>query len=410
MSGAGQARQPVRMNRRTFLRNGAYGLGAVGLAALLEACASSTSGTGAGGSASAAAGFDWSAQHQTDEFVFANWPFYIDKAKVNGEVVHPSIEAFTKQTGIDVKYLEVIQDYPSFFGKIQPVLAQGDPTGFDMIVMGYPRWFPAMIALDYLIPLDDDLLPNFNANAAPKFLDPPFDPGHGHGVPFASGATGIGYNIDLTGREITSIKDLFDPAFKGKVGMFNDTEDMPNFTLLGLGVEPSESTPDDWQRAADWLREQRDSGILRKYYGQGYIGDLQSGDLALTMAWSPDIHQSNLSGYDNLKFVVPEEGGLLWTDYFCIPKGSASPMDAIMWMDFTYKPEIAAMITSWVGAMSPVPQAQVVLKEQGQGDVANSELVFPTQQMYDQLHAYRTLTPDEQQQWDNLFVGVMEGV
>jgi spermidine/putrescine transport system substrate-binding protein len=408
MQGSSGVGRPASMTRRTFLRSGAYGLGAVWLAAFLDACASSDSGSGGGASPSGV--FDWGAQHKTDTMTFANWPYYIDKAKVNGEVVHPSIEAFKEQTGIEINYLEVINDYPSFFGKIQPLLAAGDSTGFDLIMMGYPRWFPQMIALDYLIPLDDARLSNFKANAAPKFLDPSFDPGHRHGVPFASGATGIGYNIELTGREITSIKDLFDPAFKGKVGMFNDTEDMPNFTLLGLGVEPADSTPDDWQRAADTLRDQRDSGILRKYYGQGYIGDLQNGDLALTMAWSPDIHQSNLSGYDNLKFAVPEEGGLLWTDYLCIPNGSQSPLDAIMWMDFTYKPEIAAMITSWLGAMSPVPKAQDVLKSQGQTDVATSELVFPTEAMYQQLHAYRTLTPDEQEEWDNLFVGVMEGV
>jgi spermidine/putrescine transport system substrate-binding protein len=79
-----------------------------------------------------------------------------------------------------------------------------------------------------------------------------------------------------------------------------------------------------------------------------------------------------------------------------------------MWMDFVYKPEVAAMITSWLGAMSPVPGAQEVLRTQGD-DAATSELVFPTQEMYDQLHAYRTLTPDQQQEWDNLFVGVMQG-
>jgi spermidine/putrescine transport system substrate-binding protein len=398
------------MSRRSFLRTGAYGMGAVALAAVLEACGSNgSSGDVGGATGSASTGFDWSAQRKTDTMTFANWPFYIDKAKVNGDVVHPSIEAFTKATGIDVNYLEIIQDYPSFFGKIQPLLGSNQPTGYDLIMMGYPRWFPEMIALDYLIALDDDLLPNFKAHAAPAFLDPRYDPGHRHGVAFASGATGIGYNIEMTGREITSIKDLFDPAFEGKVGMFNDTEDMPNLTLLGIGVEPSESTQADWEKAAAQLRQQRDSGILRKYYGQGYITELEQGNLALTMAWSPDIHQANLDGYDNLKFVVPEEGGLLWTDYMCVPKLSGSPLDAITWMDFTYKPQIAAMITSWLGAMSPVPEAQDVLRQQGDLDVANSELVFPTKEMYDQLHAYRTLTPDEQKTWDDLFVGVMEG-
>ena len=35
-----------------------------------------------------------------------------------------------------------------------------------------------MIALDYLLPLDDSLLPNFNAHAADIFKDPSFDPNH----------------------------------------------------------------------------------------------------------------------------------------------------------------------------------------------------------------------------------------
>ncbi|MGZ4146801.1 MAG: spermidine/putrescine ABC transporter substrate-binding protein, partial [Actinomycetota bacterium] len=111
------------MSRRSFLRTGAYGMGAVALAAVLEACGSNgSSGGGSAATASASTGFDWSAQRKTDTMTFANWPFYIDKAKVNGDVVHPSIEAFTKATGIDVNYLEIIQDYPSFFGKIQPLL------------------------------------------------------------------------------------------------------------------------------------------------------------------------------------------------------------------------------------------------------------------------------------------------
>ena len=95
------------------------------------------------GSPTASSGaFDWSAQKQTGQFTFANWPFYMDKARVNGETVHPSLERFTKETGITVDYLEVIDDYASFFAKIRPVIAAGQSTGFDVIVMGYPRWFP----------------------------------------------------------------------------------------------------------------------------------------------------------------------------------------------------------------------------------------------------------------------------
>jgi spermidine/putrescine transport system substrate-binding protein len=398
-SGFGRSRI---ITRRQLLRNAGAGVAGISLAAVLAACSK--------GSPSASGGaFDWSAQEEAGQFTFANWPFYIDKAKVNGETVHPSLERFTKDTGITVDYLEIIDDYASFFAKIKPLLAADRSTGFDVIVMGYPRWFPLMIALDYLIPLDNSLLPHFNANAADIFKDPPFDPNHRHGLPFASGMTGIGYNPDQTGREITSIMDLFDPAFVGKVGMFGDTEDMPNLTLLGMGVEPSDSTPSDWNAAADLLREQRDRGIVRKYYGQGYIGDLQSGDLALSMAWSPDIHQSNISGYPDMKFAVPKEGLVQWTDYLCIPRGAEHPLDAITYLDYVYKPEIAAMMTSWIGAIPPVPDAQDVLKSTGFKDIADSPLIFPTPDMTAQIHPYRVLSPTEQETWDETFLNVING-
>ncbi|MGH2595356.1 MAG: ABC transporter substrate-binding protein [Actinomycetota bacterium] len=387
-----------------MLRGAGLGLAGLSFAGLLEACS-----TPAAVSTGASPTFDWAAQEKAGQMVFANWPYYIDKKKVNGQVTHPSLDAFTQATGIQVEYLELIEDYASFFGKIEPQLRAGRSTGYDTIVMGYPRWLPTMIALDYVIPLDDALLPNFLKYAADAYKDPSFDTGARHGVAYASGATGIGYNPELTGREITSVMDLFDPAFKGKVGMFNDTEDLPNLTLLGMGVEPSQSTSDDWNKAADLLKQQRDTGVVRKYYGQGYISDLEAGNLALTMAWSPDIHQANLSGYDHLKFVVPEEGGLLWTDYLCIPKGAEHPLDAIMWMDFVYKPETAALLTSWLGAISPVPAAQDVLRKTGFVSESESPLVFPTPETYQQLHPYRTLTPEEQQTWDNVFLPVVEG-
>ena len=392
-----------RFTRRQVIRGAGLGLAGLSLPGLLEAC-SRQAAPGAGPKT-----FDWASQKKTGHMVFANWPYYIDKKKVNGEVTHPSLDAFTKATGTEVDYLEIIEDYASFFGKIEPQLRAGASTGYDTIVMGYPRWLPTMIALDYLLPLDESLLPNFEKNAADAYKNPPYDPLPRHGVAFASGATGIGYNPDLTGREITSVMDLFDPAFEGKVGMFNDTEDTPNLTLLGMGVEPSTSTPDDWSKAADLLTKQRDSGVVRKYYGQGYISELEAGNLALTMAWSPDIHQANLSGYEHLKFVVPEEGGLLWTDYLCIPKGAQAPLDAISWLDFVYEPETAAMITSWLGAISPVPAARDILSNTGFEAEAESPLVFPDTETYQRLHPYRSLAPTEQQSWDDVFLPVVEG-
>jgi spermidine/putrescine transport system substrate-binding protein len=202
--------------------------------------------------------------------------------------------------------------------------------------------------------------------------------------------------------------DLFDPAFDGKVGMFGDTEDMPNLTLLGMGVEPSTSTESDWQAAADKLTTQRDTGLVRQYYGQNYVSALTSGNVALTMAWSADILQLQMGGFPQLQFVVPDEGALLWTDSLCIPANAGHPLDALTFMDFIYRPDVAAMIVGWIQNVSPVPASQEILRTQG-SPVAESPLVFPTADMYARLHGYRVLTPSEQQVWDQLFQPIFQG-
>lgn len=392
------------LTRRNFLR--AAGVGAAGLTfpSLLAACGGDEGTSDATGGARE---FDWSAYEETGSFTFGNWPFYIDKGKVDGERGYPSIARFTDDTGIEVDYREVIEDYGSFFTQIQPILEADQRTGYDLIMMSFPRWLPQMRDLGYLIPLDHTQLPNFDEYVDDKYKDPTWDPGNAYGAPYFSIMTGIGYNIDLTGREITSLEDLFSDEFAGKVGMLIGVpEDLPNLALLAVGAEPSESTPDDWQRAADLLTQQRDDGIVRKYYGQSYINELQNGNIAVSMAWGPDIFQSNLSGFPNLRFAIPDEGGLLAVDTLCIPKGAEHPVDALTYINYIYQPEIQAMMTSWVQGVPPVSAAKDVLAETGFADLAESPLIFPDQETYAKLHEYRSLTPAEQEEFDDLFLPI----
>ena len=200
-----------RMSRRGFLRTAGVGAAGLSLSGLLAACggtaepspSASPAATGATGATGAVAGFDWASQAVTGTFTFANWPLYIDRAKVDGEQVNPSLELFTQETDIDVHYVEAIQAYDAFFAKLRILLEAEQPSGYDLIVMGYPKWLPLMMANDFLIPLDHSQLPNFAANAASTYQDPAYDPGNRFSIPYMSGITGIGYDPELTGREIT---------------------------------------------------------------------------------------------------------------------------------------------------------------------------------------------------------------
>ncbi|MEA2462251.1 MAG: spermidine/putrescine transport system substrate-binding protein, partial [Actinomycetota bacterium] len=326
-----------RVSRRDALRYAGAGAGATALAAFLAACG--VSGNDKNDQSPGDAASFWDTAKKAGVLNFANWELYIDRARdKNGKFIHPSLDEFTKRTGIKVNYSEPIIENEQFFAKIQPSLSAGKDTGYDLIVITNGQTLDKLIRNDWLLPLEHSYLKNFEANVADIYKDPNYDPGNAYTIPWQSGITGIGYDPNLTGRKITSFNDLFDPAFKGKVGMFGDTLDLPNFAMQGLGINPETSTPDDWQKAADKLIEQRDAGLVRQYYGQPYIKALAAGDIAISTAWSGDIFQANASGSPQLEFVVPEEGGLIWTDNMCIPAEAQHPVDAIMMMDYVFEP------------------------------------------------------------------------
>jgi spermidine/putrescine transport system substrate-binding protein len=349
----------------------------------------------------------WAGKQKNGHVDFANWPLYMDPE-------HPELKKFTAATGITVTYKEVIQDNASWFAKIRPQLAAGRSIGYDIMVVTNGIEFSELVELGYLAPLDHGKLPNYGKYAGAQYKKEAFDPGNVFSIPWTSGMTGIGYNPKYVKTPPTKIADLWDPKYKGKVGMMSDTQEIGNFGMLVSGVKPENSGPADWEKAAARLKEQRDQDIVRKYYDQDYIKPLTSGDVWLTMAWSGDIFQQNVSEGTDLRFVLPEEGATIWTDNMMIPKTAKNPVDAIMLMDFFYDPAIAASLTGYINYIPPVPLAQNIIRseaarasgaeKQALEQIANSPLVFPAGADYSKLHTYRTFeNAGEKQRYMSLF-------
>jgi spermidine/putrescine transport system substrate-binding protein len=418
-----------RLTRRSLLRGAGTGATALGFGALLAACGGGGGGGGGGGEGGATASMDPSkifSGQPGDKVEFANWPLYLDQAKdSNGDVFHPSLREFTKETGIEVDYQDVIQDNAEFFGKLRPQLQAGDPTGWDIIVITNGTEFTALTQNGWVYPLDSTKHPNFDANAASWAKDPYYDPNNAHSMAWQSGITGIGVNKDLVKAPVTKMDDLANPAIVGtdSVGMLKS--DMPDFVMINLGIDPKTSGPDEWKEAADWLMKQRDSGTVRQYYTQGYIDDLTGGNLTATMAWSGDVLYNALwAGYTNLEFVFPTDGALLWIDNMLVPVNAANPVGALEVMDFFYRPEIAKMVTEWVLYMSPVPATQdLILKDaqkaedQGYKGYANklygtakSPYLYPDETFLAKTSFGKQLKTDEEvQEWNSIFLPISQG-
>ena len=370
-----------RIDRREFLRKvGAGGVLMLGGPALLAACGDGTSAEGTTGGTGASGGGVLNVD---------NWIEYID-AKNPDEA--PTLVRFEEETGIDVNYMEGVNSNEDWFGKYQPQLAAGDDIGIDIVVLT-DYMAARMIRLGYLETIDHANVPNMS-NLAPALASPDFDPNRDYTLPWQSGFTGLAYDMDQTGRELTTLQDLFDPAFAGKVGLLEGYADTVPLFLLMEGKDPQTASVEDYVAVTDRIAEAIASGQVRQVYGNDYLDALLNGDLAVSLGWSGDI-AANQEDAPNLRFGFPSEGFMIWNDNMMIPKGAANKANAEAWMNFYYDPVNAAELAAYIWYVSPVNGAKEAVADIAP-ELADSELIFPTEATLSNAHLVRSFTEEEE--------------
>jgi spermidine/putrescine transport system substrate-binding protein len=357
------------ITRRTLVQRGAAGVTLLSLPGLLAACG------GGGGSSSSG--------ELNDVLKFSNWPLYIDVDE--DTKAYPSLEEFTAQTDIKVDYFEDINDNATYFAKIQGPLSQGRGADRDIIVMTDSSRFPSLlIAKGWVEELDKDLIPNIS-NLVDAQASPPFDPDRTYSLPWQSGLTGIAWNEDVTGP-VTSYEQLLnDPKLKGKVTLLSEFADSVGMAMLSNGDDPTTVTQESFDRAISTIQKGVQSGQVRQFTGNDYAQPLTKGDIAAAMAWSGDIVQL-LADNPKLRWAIPEEGGMIWTDNMLIPQGG-SAATASTYMNFVYDPKIAAQIAAYVNYVTPVKGAKEELAKTDP-ETADNELIFPTDEMLAQVSQF----------------------
>jgi spermidine/putrescine transport system substrate-binding protein len=294
----------------------------------------------------------------------SNWPLYIDKQ---------TVPDFEKDTGISVSYKEDVNSNDEFFGKVQPLLAQGESGGRSMFVV--TDWMAAkMHELGYLQNFDKSALPNVEKNLVKNLRNVSFDPGREYSVPWQSGMTGIIVRKDLA-PDVHSICDLFDPKYKGKVEMLNELRDTVPLVMKCEGVDPNKASEADWMKAIDKIKAASESGQIRRFTGNDYAADLTSGNAAAVIGWSGDAVQLQADN-PNIEWRMPTEGCILWSDNMVIPVGAPNPTAAEEWINWTYEPANEAQIEAYVNYVSPVENVKPIL-EKSEPEVAKNKLIFP---------------------------------
>lgn len=382
------------LTRRSVLRAAGVGALTIGSLAGLSACGIPPAKRDEDGPAST----DHSAKEK--RVVFSNWTEYMDTSE--DEKHYPTLEAFTRRTGIQVKYTADINDNVEFFGKIQPQLAAGQDIGRDLICV--TDWLAGrLIRLGYAQKLDPSHLPHAFANLSAQFRSPDWDPGRAYSYPWTGIQTVIAYNSKATkGRKVESVSQLLDdPALKGRVAFLSEMRDSIGMTLLDLGKDPAAFTDDDFDAAVARLQKGVDQQQIRRFTGNDYTADLDKGDIAACVAWAGDVIQLQADNPD-IKYTIPETGYIISTDNLLVPAKARHKTNAELLIDHYYRPQVAAELAAYINYVCPVDGVRAELTKIDKS-LADNTLILPDAATAAASHAFRSLSSKEETAYEGKF-------
>ncbi|MFD8729804.1 PotD/PotF family extracellular solute-binding protein [Streptomyces sp. NPDC059611] len=382
------------LTRRSLLRASGMGALALGGIATLGACGIPPAGRAEG----AAAADDHSAKEKVVNF--SNWTEYMDVS--DDEKSRPTLAAFTKRTGIKVKYTEDINDNVEFFGKIKPQLAAGQNTGRDLICV--TDWLAArIIRLGWAQKLDPSNLPHAFANVSAQFRTPDWDPGRAYSYPWTGIPTVIAYNVKATGgRKVDSVTQLLDdPKLKGRVSFLSEMRDTIGMTLLDQGKDPGKFTDADFDGAIGRLQKAVDKKQIRRFTGNDYTADLSKGDIAACVGWAGDIVQLQTDNPD-IKYAIPAAGYIISSDNLLVPAQARHKTNAEKLIDHYYEPPVAAQLAAYINYVCPVDGVRDELARIDESMASNS-LILPDREMAAKSRSFRSLSTEEETAYEEKF-------
>ena len=381
------------LDRRTLLRG--FGGAAVAGALVLSGCGTPQRKQAAEDCVSE----DLSAEEK--QLVISNWPEYIDEDEKG---YTSTLTEFEKMTGVKVSYTADVNDNNEFFAKVQNQLGSCTPTKRDMFML--TDWMAGrMIRAGWIQKLDRAKVPNLYANVIDSLAKPPFDAKRDYAAPWQSGITGIAYNKTKT-KEVRSFEELITRSdLKGRITLLSEMHDTMGLLMLTEGADPADFSDDEFRTAMDKLEKTVSDGHVRAFTGNEYIQDLSAGNILAAEAWSGDVAAAE---DENLVFVTPEEGLMIWADEMLIPNKATHKAHAEEWINYYYEPEVAAKLAASVWFICPVKGAQEAMEKVDPSQVDN-ELIFPSEESLAATHPFMALEDKKEREYQGAFADVIGG-
>lgn len=305
------------------------------------------------------------------------------------------IKQFEKETGIQINYTEYDSN-ETLYAKLK----SNPKLGYDVI---FPSsyYVSRMRKEQMLLPLNIKRLQNFNF-LNQSLLNQNFDPNNKYSVPYLWGTTAIVINKKfLAPQSITSWRDLWNPTLKNQLLLFDDMREVFAIALFRLGYSINDTDQKHIAEAYQALKLLWPNIKLFSLEAEQniYIDE----DAYIGMGLNGEIFNA-ISENPNLIYIYPKEGFEIWVDNIAIPKNAPHLDNALRFIDFLLRPEIAAKIATATGFSTPNRAAIPLLpKGMRESAIANpsNDIIKKGQYLMDVGEANRIY----EQYWNKLKIG-----
>lgn len=286
---------------------------------------------------------------------FYNWDTYIGEN---------TIEQFEENSGIEVQY-DLFADNDELFAKLR-----GGNPGYDLIVPTND-YVERMIVADMLMKLDHSKIPNMS-NLDANFLNPSFDPGREYSMPYMWGTIGVGYRKSAVDSAPSSWNEILNSdKFAGRIALMSEPLTVMQVALKAMGKSLNDLSDENIAAAEAMLTKQKKNIVsFAPDNGQDL---LLAGEVDIAMEWNGDILQV-MEEDDDIGYLVPDEGTIVWEDDLCIPKGAPNVENAHVLINYLLDAQVGADIADYVYYATPNAAAKELMSEEYTGNPA----IFPT--------------------------------
>ena len=228
-----------------------------------------------------------------------------------------------------------------------------------------------------------------------------------YSIPYSWGHIGIVYNENLienlTGQKakdvVTGWSSLWDKRLKNQILMFINAKDSFAIAHKILNNSINTTNKDEILKAAELLKEQKP--LVQAYVMDEMFDKMENNEAAISVAYSGDI-VNMMKNNKNLRYCFPKEGSNIFIDTVCIPSNAKNKENAIKFIDFLCREDIALTNSKFLSYSTPIKKAWEIAPP----DLKNNNIIYPPKKIIEKCEINMPISKEQNILMEKLWLDI----